>query len=98
MRRAVLAALASCVLLAAAFPGQADKEPTRPAEPKKLRVAVVGAHPDDPESGCGGLMALLSREGHEVVAAYLTCFRGDRKVGNEPEATVRGHCRPGTPG
>jgi N-acetylglucosamine malate deacetylase 1 len=89
MRRAVLAALASFGLLAAAFPGQAEKEPTRPAAAKKLRVAVVGAHPDDPESGCGGLMALLSQEGHEVVAGYLTCYRGDRKVGREPEATVR---------
>jgi hypothetical protein len=98
MRRTFLGAIATLVLLAAAFPGQAEKEPTRPAEAKKLRVAVVGAHPDDPESGGGGLMALLTREGHEVVAGYLTCYRGDRKVGNEPEATVRGHCRPGTPG
>src|SRR5262249_7927459 len=89
MRRAVLVALASFVLLAAAFPGQAGKAPTRLAGAKKLRVAVVGAHPDDPESGCGGLIALLSREGLEVVAAYLTCYRGDRKIGNEPEATVR---------
>jgi N-acetylglucosamine malate deacetylase 1 len=89
MRRTFLGAIATLVLLAAAFPGQAEKEPTRPAEAKKLRVAVVGAHPDDPESGCGGLIALLSRDGHEVVAGYLTCFRGDRKVGNEPEATVR---------
>jgi LmbE family N-acetylglucosaminyl deacetylase len=89
MRRAVLAALASSILLAAAFPGQAEKEPTRPAEARKFRVAVVGAHPDDPESGCGGLMALLTREGHKVVADYLTCYRGGRKIGEEPEAAVR---------
>jgi LmbE family N-acetylglucosaminyl deacetylase len=24
-----------------------------------------------------------------VIAAYATCFRGDRKIGNEPEAAVR---------
>jgi LmbE family N-acetylglucosaminyl deacetylase len=54
-----------------------------------MQVAVVGAHPDDPESGCGGLIALLTKQGHEVVVGYLTCFRGDRKVGQEPEALVR---------
>jgi LmbE family N-acetylglucosaminyl deacetylase len=57
--------------------------------PKKLRVAVVGAHPDDPESGCGGLIALLSKDGHEVHVGYLTCYRGDRKIGKESEARVR---------
>jgi LmbE family N-acetylglucosaminyl deacetylase len=60
------------------------------AEPaRKLRVVVLGAHPDDPESGCGGLIALLTQRGHEVTCGYLTCFRGDRKIGTEPEARVR---------
>ena len=44
----------------------------------KLRIAVCGAHPDDPETGCGGTMALYSELGHEVVAIYLT--RGERGV------------------
>jgi LmbE family N-acetylglucosaminyl deacetylase len=56
---------------------------------KKFRVVIVGAHPDDPESGCGGLIALLTQGGHEVIVAYATCFRGDRKIGTEPEAVVR---------
>jgi N-acetylglucosamine malate deacetylase 1 len=64
-------------------------DPTKSAEKKKLRVVVIGAHPDDPESGCGGLIALLTKEGHEVIAAYTTCFRGDRKIGTETEAVVR---------
>jgi LmbE family N-acetylglucosaminyl deacetylase len=38
----------------------------------KLKMIVVGAHPDDPETGCGGTMLLWSDAGHEVVAAYLT--------------------------
>ncbi len=88
MRCALLGAVAPLVLLAAAFPQQAE-EPARPGEAKKVRVAVVGAHPDDPESGCGGLIALLASQGHEVVVGYLTCFRGDRKVGGESEATAR---------
>jgi LmbE family N-acetylglucosaminyl deacetylase len=39
---------------------------------KKLKILVVGAHPDDPETACGGLMALYSAAGHEVVSVYLT--------------------------
>ena len=38
----------------------------------KLKMIVVGAHPDDPETGCGGTMLLWSNAGHEVIAAYLT--------------------------
>ena len=64
----------------------ADAQPT---EAKKLRVVIFGGHPDDPESGCGGLIARLTKSGHEVVVAYATCFRGDRKVGDEPEGIVR---------
>jgi LmbE family N-acetylglucosaminyl deacetylase len=39
---------------------------------QKLKIIVVGAHPDDPESICGGTMALFANAGHEVVSAYLT--------------------------
>jgi LmbE family N-acetylglucosaminyl deacetylase len=88
MRRALLI-LAALVCWFFAFAAQAGDEPGHPARAGKVRVAVVGAHPDDPESGCGGLIALLTNAGHEVVVGYLTCFRGDRKVGDEPEARVR---------
>jgi LmbE family N-acetylglucosaminyl deacetylase len=47
-------------------------------ESKKLKIIVVGAHPGDPECGCGGTIALFTAEGHEVVAAYLT--RGEAGV------------------
>jgi LmbE family N-acetylglucosaminyl deacetylase len=60
-----------------------------PEKNRKLRVVVFGAHPDDPESGCGGLIALLTRAGHEVIVAYATCFRGERKIGGQPEGLVR---------
>jgi LmbE family N-acetylglucosaminyl deacetylase len=39
---------------------------------KKLRIVCVGAHPGDPEFGCGGTMAKYSREGHAVTFIYLT--------------------------
>ena len=44
----------------------------------KLKVVVTGAHPDDPETGCGGLIALLSAAGHSVTVAYLT--RGEAGI------------------
>jgi len=45
---------------------------------KKLRIVVVGAHPDDPESGCGGTIALYTSLGHEVTILYLT--RGEAGI------------------
>jgi LmbE family N-acetylglucosaminyl deacetylase len=45
---------------------------------RKLKVVVAGAHPDDPESGCGGTIALYSDQGHEVVILYLT--RGEAGI------------------
>ncbi len=51
----------------------------QPAEGgRKFRLAVVGAHPDDPESGCGGTMARYSSLGHQVYAVYLT--RGETGI------------------
>lgn len=44
----------------------------------KIKVLIVGAHPDDPETICGGTMALYANEGHEVVSAYLT--RGEAGI------------------
>ena len=45
---------------------------------KRLKIIAVGAHPDDPETICGGLMALYSGLGHEVVSVYLT--RGEAGI------------------
>jgi LmbE family N-acetylglucosaminyl deacetylase len=36
-----------------------------------MRILVVAAHPDDEILGCGGTMARLAREGHEVRIAIL---------------------------
>jgi N-acetylglucosamine malate deacetylase 1 len=52
------------------------EEPAAPS--RRLKVIVAGAHPDDPESGCGGTMALYSSLGHEVVSLYLT--RGEAGI------------------
>lgn len=38
----------------------------------QLNVVCVGAHPDDPETGCGGTLAKFSKQGHKVTIIYLT--------------------------
>jgi LmbE family N-acetylglucosaminyl deacetylase len=54
----------------------------------RQRVLVLGAHPDDPETGCGGTMARLADAGHDVIAAYLT--RGEAGVeGRSHEEAAR---------
>lgn len=63
---------------------------TDSATGKKLKIVVVGGHPDDPESGCGGTIALYSSLGHEVTILYLT--RGDAGIEGkslQEAATIR---------
>ena len=43
-----------------------------------LKIVCVGAHPDDPESGCGGTLARYAAIGHAVTIVYLT--RGERGI------------------
>ncbi|MGZ3751893.1 MAG: PIG-L deacetylase family protein, partial [Mucilaginibacter sp.] len=44
--------------------------PNKPGDKKK--IVCFGAHPDDPESGCGGTLARLAVKGHDVTIIYLT--------------------------
>ena len=60
------------------------------AEIRKLNVVVVGGHPDDPESGCGGTIALYTAQGHNVFILYLT--RGEAGIAGktaEQAAAIR---------
>lgn len=54
----------------------------------KLTIVVVGAHPDDPETGCGGTMLKYAEAGHDVVALYLT--RGEAGIQNKSHAEAAG--------
>ncbi|HLY70017.1 MAG TPA: PIG-L family deacetylase, partial [Puia sp.] len=38
----------------------------------KLTIICVGAHPGDPEFGCGGTMNKCAKTGHDVTFLYLT--------------------------
>ncbi len=46
--------------------------PNHSTDEKKLRIVCIGAHPGDPEFGCGGTMAQYSNAGHSVTFIYLT--------------------------
>src|SRR5207245_8406277 len=55
-----------------------------------MTVVCVGAHPDDPESGCAGTLTRYAALGHAVTVVYLT--RGERGISGkslDEAATVR---------
>jgi LmbE family N-acetylglucosaminyl deacetylase len=60
------------------YAAQARAAPPR----ERLRVVCVGAHPTDPEVGCGGTLARYAEAGHAVSVLYVT--RGESGV--TPEA------------
>jgi len=43
-----------------------------------MSIVCVGGHPNDPESGCGGTLALYAGLGHAVTVIYLT--RGEAGI------------------
>jgi len=62
----------------------------QPPNKSSSKVLITGAHPDDPESGCGGTIARYVAEGHNVAILYLT--RGEagiRGKSHDEAATIR---------
>ena len=54
------------------------------------KVLVIGAHPDDPETMCGGTILKLKAMGVEVVSVYLTSGEaGIRNKSHEESRTIR---------
>src|SRR5262245_43561936 len=74
-RRAVIRA--TCATGGAIVMG-ANSRATADDKARRLRVVCVGGHPDDPESGCAGTLALYAQSGHQVRIVYLT--RGERGI------------------
>jgi len=84
----------SAVALAVMQPALSALEQTAAAEQtgsaRTLRVVCVGAHPGDPEAGCGGTLALYAQRGHHVTNLYLT--RGEagiRGKSHQESAAIR---------
>ncbi len=55
---------------------------------KKLKVLIIGAHPDDPETTSGGTILKLKEAGHEVVAVYMTRGQSGIKGKTHEEAAA----------
>ena len=88
MKNSIVSVLVGSLALASLSGSQVSADPQGQSA-GKLKVVIFGGHPDDPESGAGGLAAMLSKGGHEVILAYGTTFRGDRRFFDRPEAEVR---------
>jgi LmbE family N-acetylglucosaminyl deacetylase len=70
--------LAIAAPMVAAAASQLPAEASGGAGLRPLKVCCVGAHPDDPESGCAGTLARYGQLGHSVAVVYLT--RGERGI------------------
>jgi LmbE family N-acetylglucosaminyl deacetylase len=84
------AAVLPALLAAEGGPARADEPSPRPERVPPLNVVCVGAHPDDPESGCGGTLARYAAAGHRVTVIYLT--RGEAGIAgksHDEAATIR---------
>lgn len=51
---------------------------------RPLSIVCTGAHPDDPESGCGGTLVCYAELGHRVTIIYLT--RGEAGIAGKSHA------------
>jgi LmbE family N-acetylglucosaminyl deacetylase len=58
--------------LSAFLPSKNETKPSDADIDKKLHIVCIGAHPGDPEFGCGGTMARYIAAGHSVTFIYLT--------------------------
>lgn len=63
------AAVAGASILGLPIPSEAG---TAQSGTTRKKALVIGAHPDDPETGCGGTIAVLKAAGWDVVDVYLT--------------------------
>lgn len=66
---------------ATVLPATAEASVSNTAADKKLNIVCLGAHPGDPEFGCGGTMAKYSDAGHNVTFLYVT--RGEASDPNK---------------
>ncbi len=58
-------------------------KPTLTSPPERAPLLAFGAHPDDIEFGCGGIIALETRRGRP--AHLVNCSRGEAATNGTPE-------------
>ena len=66
--------------------------PTEISREKKLNILCVGAHPGDPEFGCGGTMAKYAEAGNNVTFLYLTrgeAYNADQSFAKSAELRTK---------
>ena len=78
MIKTVGAATMGATILGIPVPASGENAASSDNTRHRRKVLVIGAHPDDPETACGGTMCLLADAGHEVVCVYLT--RGEAGI------------------
>ena len=81
-RRDMLKVSASAIAGAAVLGPEAFAKTDSAEMTGSRKVLVIGGHPDDPETGCGGTMIKLKNAGFEVVSVYLT--KGEAGIEGTP--------------
>lgn len=71
------AAITGASVLSSSVAALANTEEKTEVRSKK-KALIIGAHPDDPETACGGTMVLLRNAGYEIVSVYMT--RGEAGI------------------
>lgn len=71
-RREALKVLGLSAFAPVPFSSESQAGTETSSEDRSLKILVAGAHPDDPETGCGGTIARYTNAGHEVINLYLT--------------------------
>lgn len=77
-RRQIIKATASAIAGATLLGLPVDSLAKSATLSRRRKALIIGAHPDDPETGCGGTMILLRQAGYEIVCVYLT--RGEAGI------------------
>ena len=61
-----------------AFAQESNPKSTAKSDGHHKKCMIIGAHPDDPESCCGGTMLVMKNAGYEVISLYMT--RGEAGI------------------
>lgn len=54
-----------------------------------MNIVIMGAHPDDPESGCGGLAIKAASSGHHVAFLYMSSGHPGTVIDGREEIEIR---------